>query len=70
MPLSRNSAKAVSRQGIRQPKQYSLEFAAEGEQGRHVPDNDTWNHWGTDDPRSLPFAFTSFEVRHDLQLFT
>ena len=23
---------------VRQPKQYSLEFAAEGEQGRHVPD--------------------------------
>jgi len=25
---------------VRQPKQYSLEFAAEGEQGRHV----TWVH--------------------------
>jgi len=23
---------------VRQPKQYSLEFAPEGEQGRHVPD--------------------------------
>ena len=23
---------------VRQPEQYSLEFAAEGEQGRHVPD--------------------------------
>jgi len=23
---------------VRQPKQYSLEFAAKGEQGRHVPD--------------------------------
>jgi len=23
---------------VRQPKQYSLEFEAEGEQGRHVPD--------------------------------
>ena len=23
---------------VRQPKQYSLEFKAEGEQGRHVPD--------------------------------
>jgi len=35
MSVSRNSAKAVSRlHRVRQPKQYSLEFTAEGEQGR------------------------------------
>jgi len=28
----------LSVDGVRQPKQYSLEFAAEGEQGRHVSD--------------------------------
>ena len=35
--VSRNSAKKLSIDRVRQPKQYSLEFPAEGEQGRHVP---------------------------------
>jgi len=37
MSVSRNSAK-LSVNRVRQPKQYSLAFTAEGEQGRHVPD--------------------------------